>query len=259
MQQLALRVDGIAPPDGHDKWRADEGRRALSHTVQDMHPAIFNHSASGGNINSVPKIRFRGGCNGFGAVVSGSIPDDVRVSLLDAFMTFALESGGRLSPSSIDVGIDAADRNINYGAVIVLGSSGRYVNVKGGKRVFEDRREKRQALIDDKNYQMKQVKRAIAAGIARQYYSLDIPSQATRLATLDLGSRPVNGEVDYDELSDFIDSITITKIEAMSMIGYRMRFYVKFQMPVNLKGDWVAGRLTSRGFGQLICKDKKGV
>jgi len=253
MKQRVISVNGVSPPTG-GKWSGKLARQALSNSVADLDPGIFNHSASGELIQTRSPLRFGGGVSGFNVTLIHDIEPDTEASLLRGFMQYALDNDGSLDVKQISCDLKETVSSFYYHGVIVFGKSNSFNKGHDGKEGYWRRigHETNTKIVNDPAYRTAYLKKEIARGIARQFHAYVADKKMLRSQAAGLGRLDQNGEVLLSSIEEFIDSIEIKDVSMMSPeMRYLPRAFVRFTMPLHLEGNWAVGRMNNKGVGRI--------
>ncbi len=261
MSQVMYRVNDVRPPLGSNKWNGMNARVALSQYVDSLNDdsistALFHHDGKQ-NIQAVSSLRYRGGLNGFGITVVDDIDPDLQYSIVKTLMQYAIDNEGTLDVKNLHCDIEKQATDASYHSILVIGRSSKTVKPKTKEGVAlpsykKDRSDFNLKIRNDESFRDEQIKWEIVKGISRQFQSLFSRGKVSIKQGYFLG-RVIDGLLDRDSAQQFMDSMTLKKVEELPPAKrYLPRYFVEFKMPVNLSGDWAAGKMNHKGYGHLI-------
>lgn len=256
-RQKVYRVKGITPPEGRERWSAMHARAALASHADSIESAVFHRDRNGHRLQFPSDIRFTGGKNGFGVTLIQDIDDDDEFSLVKALMHFAVEHGGLLDMNSQLCDIERCSQYVDYHCILVIGKNGKKIKAATYNGVdyperFKSKKDFNMKIITDNDFRDEQIKWEITKGISRQFQRLHAAGHFQLQDAFFLG-RVDNGVLNQRSAQLFMDSIELKSVEMLSPAKrFLPRFKVNFSMPLNLSGNWAAGKLNNKGYGLLI-------
>ena len=249
--QRVIRVNHVAPPAGHKRWAGYTARMALSEIADKSHSAVFHHTSDGKNCQGRPSIRFRGGNNGFG-IIQTSIDERIAMNVVDLISNYALDHEGTLMVNKIKCGIQESEIE-RYHGVFVCGKRNALNKNQDGSTYINDRSDFNKKMYADIDFRHAELSKMIARGLCYQFHEARVAGLVGMTGHANMGRIDKHGHINLESIQDLIDDITITKSEEKAPAKRCLpRFYVEFNMPFALKGDWAAGSLTNQGYGHII-------
>lgn len=260
--QTQYRITGLEPPTGCERWSAMRARAELSAAFPAANKAIF-HSAESGRIQTPSLLRFRGGRNSIAVVAASDIDDELQGDLVRTLMIYAIDNGGEFNVRNLRCSIKREPGMIRYSSVMVIGRAPKRIKESTHNGKIHKERIKyftahNERIHDDKAFREDEFKWAILKGISRQFQLL---KEQGKLSISDgnfLG-RVEDGQLMRETTGQLMEMIDFVKMEKLSPAKkYLPRYFIEFDMPINLTGDWAAGRMNHKGYGHLIKRNTVG-
>lgn len=268
LSQTTIRLDGLEPPEGFEKWNGKVARESLSKFARSNAlgaDCIFHHLKGGALNQGYPLVRFGGGRNGWGVTL---LPGITQIELTDITMAlarYAVEYEALYSSKNLNV--SAVPAMTRYNASTVLGKAFKKGKIRDGVAVSPDRspNDYNMKLVNDVEFREAELKWSITKGlIAQVKHYLNEGLVSLRDAANLFNCRSdifTSNKLRQSDFEDFMDLIEIDKSESLSpekRSTWMPRFYLEFSLPIELSGNWAFGRMTHKGFGRIY-KVKGGV